>query len=101
MNDLTVVRFSTLPLEKEEGTNALEATPAQNQPEQIDDETLIYRMKDGDREACSCLFKRFAQTVRNVGRRILRDNTEADDLVQEVFLYIHRKSGLFDSSKGS
>ena len=26
---------------------------------------------------------------------------EADDLVQEVFLYIHRKSGLFDSTKGS
>jgi RNA polymerase sigma-70 factor (ECF subfamily) len=101
MGDLTVVRFSTLPLEKEGGANALEATPAQNQPEQIDHETLIYRMKDGDREACSCLFKRFAQTVRNVGRRILRNNTEADDLVQEVFLYIHRKSALFDSSKGS
>jgi RNA polymerase sigma-70 factor (ECF subfamily) len=101
MSDLTVVRFPTLPLKKEGGSNALEVTPAQNQPEQIDDETLIYRMRDGDREACSCLFKRFAQTVRNVGRRILRNSTEADDLVQEVFLYVHRKSALFDSSKGS
>ena len=26
---------------------------------------------------------------------------EAEDLVQEVFLYIHRKSGLFDGAKGS
>jgi RNA polymerase sigma-70 factor (ECF subfamily) len=101
MSDSTVVRFPTLPLEKEGGSNALEVTPAQNQPEQIDDETLIYRMRNGDRDACSCLFKRFAQTVRNVGRRIVRNNTEADDLVQEVFLYIHRKSALFDGSKGS
>jgi RNA polymerase sigma-70 factor, ECF subfamily len=101
MSDSTAVRFPTLPLENEGGSNALEVTPAQNQPEQIDDETLIYRMRNGDRDACSCLFKRFAQTVRNVGRRIVRNNTEADDLVQDVFLYIHRKSALFDSSKGS
>jgi len=36
-----------------------------------------------------------------VGRRILRNDAEADDLVQEVFLYIHRKSTLFDSLKSS
>jgi RNA polymerase sigma-70 factor (ECF subfamily) len=31
---------------------------------------------------------------------MLRDSGEADDLVQEVFLYIYKKSGLFDASKG-
>jgi len=31
----------------------------------------------------------------------LRDDSEADDLIQEVFLYVHRKSGLYDPSKGS
>jgi RNA polymerase sigma-70 factor (ECF subfamily) len=36
-----------------------------------------------------------------VGRRILLDEAEADDLVQEVFLYIYRKWSLFDSSKSS
>lgn len=39
--------------------------------------------------------------VKNIGRRILRDRSEADDLIQEVFLYIHQRSGLFDPSKGS
>jgi RNA polymerase sigma-70 factor, ECF subfamily len=101
MSDSSVIRFPTLPLETDGGSNPLEVIPAQNPPEQIDDETLIYRMRNGDRDACSCLFKRFARTVRNVGRRIVRNNTEADDLVQEVFLYIHRKGALFDSSKGS
>jgi RNA polymerase sigma-70 factor (ECF subfamily) len=47
------------------------------------------------------LFRRYAHLVHNVGRRILRDTTEAEDLVQEVFLYIHRKCALFDSSKSS
>ena len=100
MSDLTVVRFPALPLEREVGTDAFEATLAQNQPDQVDDATLIYQMKDGNREACAQLFRRFAQSVRNVGQRILRDKGEADDLVQEVFLYIHRKSALFDGSKG-
>jgi RNA polymerase sigma-70 factor, ECF subfamily len=47
------------------------------------------------------LFQRYAGGVKNIGRRILRDTSEADDLIQEVFLYIHRRSGLFDPSKGS
>jgi RNA polymerase sigma-70 factor (ECF subfamily) len=56
---------------------------------------------EGDRDALALLFRRYARPVRNVGQRILRDKAEAEDLVQEVFLYIHRKSSLFDTSKGS
>jgi len=65
------------------------------------DEALIARVQTGDRDALALLFRRYAHPIRNVGQRILRDKAEADDLVQEVFLYIHRKSTLFDSSKGS
>jgi RNA polymerase sigma-70 factor, ECF subfamily len=68
---------------------------------EITDEVLIGRVQTGDREALASLFRRYANLVRNVGQRILRDKAEADDLVQEVFLYINRKSALFDSSKGS
>jgi RNA polymerase sigma-70 factor, ECF subfamily len=62
---------------------------------------LITQISAGDPEALSELFRRFARPVRGIGSRILRNNAEADDLVQEVFLYIHRKSALFDSSKSS
>lgn len=64
------------------------------------DETLIERIQLGERDAFSLLFQRYAHLVRNLGCRILGDGSEADDLVQEVFLYIHRKSTLFDISKG-
>ncbi len=65
------------------------------------DEQLISRVRAGGNEAFSALFRRYAGPVRAVGRRILRDNSEADDVLQEVFLYIHRRSSLFDSSRGS
>jgi RNA polymerase sigma-70 factor (ECF subfamily) len=65
------------------------------------DEVLIASVQTGDRDALALLFRRYALPIRNVGQRILRDKAEADDLVQEVFLYVHRKSSLYDSSKGS
>jgi RNA polymerase sigma-70 factor (ECF subfamily) len=39
--------------------------------------------------------------VRILADRILRDASEADDLVQEVFLFVFRKAGLFNPERGS
>jgi RNA polymerase sigma-70 factor, ECF subfamily len=94
-------RFASLVSPPETGPNSsvLPGTPGQQA--EITDEALLTKVHAGDRDALSLLFRRYARPVRNVGRRIIRSNDEADDLVQEVFLYIHRKSALFDSSKGS
>ena len=58
------------------------------------------QIRDGGREAVTVLFRRHARAVRNVAYRILRDEAEADDLVQEVFLFIFRKAALYDSEYG-
>jgi RNA polymerase sigma-70 factor (ECF subfamily) len=68
---------------------------------EIPDEALMARIGDRDNEALACLFHRYAHLVRAVGYKILRDDSEADDLLQDVFLFIHQKSGVFDSSKSS
>jgi RNA polymerase sigma-70 factor (ECF subfamily) len=47
------------------------------------------------------LFERYARLTRSVAFRILRDTAEAEDLVQDLFLYIQRKCGIFDSSKST
>ena len=65
------------------------------------DEALFTNVCAGDRNALALLFRRYARLVRSVGLRILRDEGEADDVVQEVFLYIHKRSGVFDGAKGS
>lgn len=65
------------------------------------DETLILRIVAGEKEALATLFRRHARVVRGIAYRILRDPSEADDLLQDVFLLVHRLCGKFDSSKGS
>lgn len=67
----------------------------------VSDEDLIARVCERDTEALACLFRRHAGLVRGVALRILRDSSEADDLLQELFLFIHRKGSSFDSSKSS
>ena len=65
------------------------------------DEHLLSRTMSGDKEALGLLFQRYVRAIRSIGRRILRDDAEADDLVQDLFLFIQRKCAIFDSSKSS
>ena len=65
------------------------------------DDALIARVCLGSREALAILFRRYARLVRGVALRVLKDASEADDLVQDVFLLIHRLCRTFDGSKGS
>lgn len=67
----------------------------------ISDELLLEQICEGDKEALGILFRRHARSVRNVAYRILRNEAEADDLVQEVFLFIFRKAALFDVAGGA
>jgi RNA polymerase sigma-70 factor, ECF subfamily len=65
------------------------------------DESLIGETGQGSREALSILFRRYSYLVRGVAYRILHDRSEADDLLQDIFLLIHRLRGNFDPNKGS
>jgi RNA polymerase sigma-70 factor, ECF subfamily len=69
--------------------------------EDATDETLLKRTAGGDQEALGHLFNRYARLVRSIAGRILRDTAEAEDLTQDLFLFIHRKCVIFDSSKSS
>lgn len=77
------------------------ASPRDSATLDLSDEALIDRVCDGDKEALSSLFRRFARQVRGVAYRVLRDPCEADDLLQDVFILIQRVCATFDASKGS
>jgi RNA polymerase sigma-70 factor (ECF subfamily) len=66
----------------------------------VSDEVLLQQVCQGTKEALAQLFRRHARTVRNVAYRILRNEEEADDLVQDVFIFIFRKAALFNPSRG-
>jgi RNA polymerase sigma-70 factor (ECF subfamily) len=82
-----------------EQTLSPHATPSVVAPE-ISDEALMACICNGDTEAFASLFRRYARIVRGVAYRVLRDASEADDLLQDIFLLIHRLCRTFDSSKG-
>jgi RNA polymerase sigma-70 factor (ECF subfamily) len=67
----------------------------------VADEALLSLISEGQQEALASLFRRYARTVRVVALRVLKDPAEAEDLLQDIFVLIHRLSGTFDSSKTS
>jgi RNA polymerase sigma-70 factor (ECF subfamily) len=98
MNSLAASRFPAI-ARTISGTNtASVANPSEfvSPP----DESLIADLCSGSPEALAALFHRYARLAFTIGRRILRDDAEAEDLVQDVFLYIHRKCRVYNSAKG-
>ena len=75
--------------------------PLQVSLKELDDERLMCRIQRGDLEAFEMLFDKYSGLVLRVGTRLFRNATDAEDLVQEVFLYLFRRSHIFNSSKGS
>ena len=76
-----------------------ESPPESRSAPEVADEALLARIGEGDREALALLFQRYAGLVRGIAFRILQDRSEADDLLQDLFLFIYRKAGQFDGSK--
>lgn len=68
---------------------------------EAEDHVLLQRVAESDKDALSYLFERYSVLVKRVASRILCDSTEADDLVQDLFLFIQQKADVFDSSKSS
>ena len=98
VDSLAAIRLS--PLLTTETDSVATQTPGQSLNEVLDEE-LMARICQGNREALAILFHRYARAVRGIAYRILRDASEADDLLQDIFILVHRLSHTFDSSKGS
>ena len=93
MNSSVIMRLPSLALPAEEiSSSAIDS--------EISDEALMSQISEGGKEALAVLFRRYAGLVRGVAYRVLRDTAEADDLLQDVFLLIHRLCRTFASSKG-
>jgi RNA polymerase sigma-70 factor, ECF subfamily len=74
---------------------------AKNSPIQsLSDEILLVALRGADRESLAELFRRHSRLVFSIGLRILRDRGEAEEVVQEVFLFLFERAELFDERKG-
>jgi RNA polymerase sigma-70 factor (ECF subfamily) len=68
---------------------------------QASDEELMAEVQQGDNEAFAQLYYRYVRIVRSSSIRILRNSNEADDLLQEIFLYLYRNCSAWTASKGT
>lgn len=69
-------------------------------PSQVDDETLIALIGAGDSAALSQLYDRYARLVFGLALRILDNRGLAEDLVQETFWRVWRRSTTFQPGRG-
>lgn len=97
MNTFFTARLAPLPFTLKAG----EEEAANSAVDSVTDEALLALLQAGEQDALGRLFQRYARIVRSVAARILRDVSEADDLVQDLFLFIQRKCANYDGSKSS
>jgi RNA polymerase sigma-70 factor (ECF subfamily) len=74
--------------------NSLESAPAA-------DADLVADLHARESTQFEILFCRYSRLVFGTAWRVLGNTAEAEDVVQEVFFYLYRKSEVFDPAKGS
>lgn len=68
--------------------------------DELSDETLVERITQQDLKALAALYDRYAQTVYAVAVKVIGP-TEAEDVVQDVFLRLWHSADQFDPQRGT
>ena len=62
---------------------------------------MAARLSNGDMDAAGDLYDRYASQVFGLARRILKNDGDAEEIVQDVFAQAWRTARSFESSRGS
>jgi len=65
------------------------------------DEELAEQLQSGNSDALTVLFNRYSGLLFGIAKRILRDDADAEDAVQQIFLDVYRSIQQFDREKGN
>ena len=65
------------------------------------DRALMARVEARDADALAALYDMYAARLLGLAARILGDTGEAEEVLQEVFLFVWRAAATFDPARGS
>lgn len=72
----------------------------EHQPAMEDDIELLRSISEGDRQAFSCFYDRHCKLLFAIAFRILNDQREAEDALQEAFVQIWEKAVSYNPALG-
>ncbi len=72
-----------------------------NPPSVIAIDNILQRVASGESRAMNLCINQYGNLVWAIARRYIKDHSEAEDLVQEVFTEIWKKAGSFDPAIAS
>lgn len=78
----------------------LRKTPLDDPERQVAVE-LIRQMGGGDEEALMAFYERFSPVLYGMALKMLRDENESEDVLQETFIHLWKKAALYDSRLSS
>ena len=67
----------------------------------LDEEALLDRLAAGDDGVLPIFYERYAGAAYTLALTLLRDSTEAQDVVQDVFLALWRRADSYDARRSS
>lgn len=72
-----------------------------NKYSSINEKELLPKIAHKDEEAFSELYNRFSQVVYNLSYRVVKNTSDAEEVVQKVFIQIWNKAENYDSNRGA
>ncbi len=66
-----------------------------------EDADLAAKVADGDRNALESAFQKYGGAVKTMANRVLRNETLAEDVLQEVFIGFWKAPDKYDSNRGT
>jgi len=64
------------------------------------DKDLLSRVASGDHQALKALYGQVSDRAMSIALRVVKDRSEAEDVVQEAFVEVWKRAKQFDASRG-
>jgi RNA polymerase sigma-70 factor (ECF subfamily) len=68
--------------------------------DEITDHSLLDGIERRDSDALAALYDRYASRLMGLASRIVADSSEAEEVLQDVFLYVWRSAATYDPARG-